>query len=74
MIGEIEMHGVFVPTLLVLGIGAFFITLVLRVILRRLDFYRFVWHAGLFDTALYVVILWVAALATLFANSSGVGP
>jgi hypothetical protein len=74
MIGEIEMHGVFIPTLLVLGIGAFFITLVLRVILRRLDFYRFVWHAGLFDTALYVVILWVAALATLSANSSGVGP
>jgi hypothetical protein len=54
--------------------GAFFITLVLRVILRRLRFYRFVWHAGLFDTALYVVILWVAALVTLPANSSGVGP
>jgi hypothetical protein len=65
---------VFIPTLLVLGIGAFFITLVLRVILRRMHFYRFVWHAGLFDTALYVVILWIAALATLSANSSGVGP
>jgi Protein of unknown function (DUF1656) len=74
MSGEIAIHGVFIPTLLVLGIGAFFITLVLRVILRRLHFYRFVWHAGLFDTALYVVILWVAALVTLHANSSGVGP
>jgi hypothetical protein len=71
MIGEIEIHGVFIPTLLVLGIGAFVVTLVLRVILRRLQFYRCVWHAGLFDTALYVVILWVAALATLHANSSG---
>jgi protein AaeX len=71
MIGEIEIHGVFVPTLLFLGIGAFVVTLVLRVILRRLQFYRFVWHAGLFDTALYVVILWVAALATLHVNSSG---
>jgi hypothetical protein len=71
MIGEIEIHGVFIPTLLILGIGAFVVTLVLRVILRRLQFYRFVWHAGLFDTALYVVILWVAALATLHANSSG---
>lgn len=74
MIGETEIHGVFIPTLLVLGIGAFFITLVLRVMLRRTHFYRFVWHAGLFDTALYVVILWVAALVTLPANSSGVGP
>jgi protein AaeX len=74
MIGESEIHGVFVPALLVLGVGAFFVTLGLRVTLRRIHFYRFVWHAGLFDTALYVVILWVAALATLPANSSGVGP
>ena len=74
MIGETEIHGVFIPTLLVLGIGAFFITLVLRVILRRLHFYRFVWHAGLFDTALYVVILWAVALVTLPVTSSGVGP
>ena len=74
MIGEMEFHGVFIPTLLVLGIGAFFITTVLRVILRRIHFYRFVWHAGLFDTALYVVILWIAALATLSANSSRMGP
>jgi hypothetical protein len=69
MIGEIEIHGVFIPTLLILGIGAFVVMLVLRVILRRLQFYRFVWHAGLFDTALYVVILWVAALLTVPANS-----
>ena len=74
MIGETEIHGVFIPTLLVLGIGAFFVTLVLRVILRRIHFYRFVWHAGLFDTALYVVILWVAALVTMPANSSVIGP
>jgi hypothetical protein len=69
MIGEIEIHGVFIPTLLVLGMGAFFLTLILRVILRRLHFYRFVWHAGLFDTALYVVILWAVALVTLPAGS-----
>jgi hypothetical protein len=74
MTGEIAIHGVFIPTLLVLGIGAFFVTLVLRRILRHFHFYRFVWHAGLFDTALYVVILWVAALVSLHAGSSAVGP
>ena len=74
MIGEIEIHGVFIPTLLVLGIGAFIVTLVLRVILQRLNFYRFVWHAGLFDTALYVVILWAVALVTLPASSPGISP
>lgn len=74
MIGENEINGVFIPTLLVLAVGAFFIALVLRAILQRLHFYRFVWHAGLFDTALYVVILWLVALLTLPANSSGAGP
>lgn len=69
MIGETEIHGVFIPNLLVLGAGAFFVTLVLRAILRRVHFYRFVWHAGLFDTALYVVILWVAAVLTVSVNT-----
>ena len=63
-----------IPTLLVLAVGASLVTLVLRVILRRLHFYRFVWHAGLFDTALYVAILWVAALLTLPASASAVSP
>jgi hypothetical protein len=74
MSGETEIHGVFIPTLLVLAVVAFFVSQALRWVLRRLHFYRLVWHAGLFDTALYVVILWVAALATLPTNSSGPGP
>jgi hypothetical protein len=73
MIGETQIDGVFIPCLLVLGVGAFFATLGLRSILRRLHFYRFVWHAGLFDTALYIVVLWVAALVTMPSISSKVG-
>ncbi len=65
MIGESDIDGVFVPALLILGVIAFFVTLILRVALQRLRFYRFVWHAGLFDTALFVVILWIAAVVTL---------
>jgi protein AaeX len=74
MTGEIVIHGVFIPSLLMLAVGAFFVSVAARVILRRFNFYRFVWHAGLFDTALYVVILWGAALVTLPANASVVGP
>ena len=74
MIGETDIHGVFIPNLLLLSVGAFFVTLVLRTILQRLHLYRFIWHAGLFDTALYVVVLWVAALVTAPGNSSVVGP
>ena len=74
MIGEIQIDGVLIPELLVLAIEAFLVLFVLRAILRRLQFYRFVWHAGLFDTALYVVILWLAALVSMPLHSSGVGP
>jgi hypothetical protein len=65
MIGESDIDGVLFPALLILGASAFLITLALRVLLRRLHFYRFVWHAGLFDTALFVVILWIAAFVTV---------
>jgi len=74
MIGEIQIDGVLIPALLVLAIEAFLVMFVLRAILRRLHFYRFVWHAGLFDTALYVVVLWLAMLVTMPFHSSGVGP
>ena len=74
MIGELQLVGVLIPALLVLAVEAFVVLFVLRAILRRLHFYRFVWHAGLFDTALYVVILWLAALVTMPFQSSGVGP
>jgi Protein of unknown function (DUF1656) len=74
MIGEIQIDGVLIPALLVLAVEALLVLFVVRAILRRLQFYRFVWHAGLFDTALYVVILWLATLASLPFHPSGVGP
>jgi protein AaeX len=64
MIGETGFHGVFVPNLLILAVAAFLVNLGLRVLLQRIHFYRFVWHAGLFDTALYLVVLWVLAFLT----------
>jgi hypothetical protein len=74
MIGEIQIDGVLIPALLVVAVEAFLVMFVMRTILRRLHFYRLVWHAGLFDTALYVVILWLAVLVSMPFHSSGVGP
>ena len=73
MIGEIQIDGVLIPALLVVAVEAFLVLFVLRAILRRLHFNRFVWHAGLFDTALYVVILWLTTLVSMTFHSSGVG-
>jgi hypothetical protein len=72
MIGELNIGGVFVPSLLIAAVIAFCLTSVVRLGLRRLHLYRFIWHAGLFDVALFVVLLWVTAMATATWNTAGV--
>lgn len=71
MIGEAEFDGVFVPYLLILTITAFLVLLPIRWVLRRTHLYRFVWHAGLFDVALFVVILWILAGVTAHIGPVG---
>jgi hypothetical protein len=64
MIGEFDLGGLFAPTLLLWAAVALLISLPLRRLLDWSGAYRFVWHRGLFDIAL-VLILWsaIAALA-----------
>jgi hypothetical protein len=63
LIGEVETSGVFIPVALVAGVLAFVATLVFRRILRTANAYAFVWHAGLFDVAMFVVLWWLVACA-----------
>ena len=72
MIGELNIDGVFLPSLLLVAVFAFCLTTVVRLSLRRLNLYRFIWHAGLFDVALFVVVLWAIAVATESLNNVGV--
>jgi hypothetical protein len=57
MIGEIDIFGVFVPAVLVLMLIAYLINLVIRTVLDRVGFYRFVWHRSIFDLGIYVLVL-----------------
>ncbi|MFM0038129.1 DUF1656 domain-containing protein [Paraburkholderia strydomiana] len=57
MIGEIDIFGVFVPAVLVLMFVAYLINLVIRTVLGRVGFYRFVWHRSIFDLGIYVLVL-----------------
>ena len=57
MIGEIDIYGVFVPPLLLWVGAALPLLALLRRLLARLGFYRFVWHRPLFDFALLVIVL-----------------
>lgn len=57
MSGEIDIYGVFVPTLLALMVVAFVLTGVLRFVLARIGFYKLVWHRSLFNLAVYIIAL-----------------
>jgi Protein of unknown function (DUF1656) len=63
MSGEVDAFGVFMPAALVTGASAFAAALILRRVLRGLNAYRFIWHAGLFDVATFVVVWWLIAYA-----------
>lgn len=73
MIGEVEIAGVFLPMALVTGAVAFVFSLLLRRALRAANAYDYVWHAGLFDVAGFVVIWWlVADIGRIVGMSGGV--
>ena len=57
MPAEFDLYGVYVPRLLVLMLLSLVLIIVLRRVLARLGVYSFVWHRGLFDLALYVLLL-----------------
>ena len=57
MTGELDIYGVFVPSLAAWMLIAFLLSAALRRVLARCGFYRIVWHRPLFDLALFVVLL-----------------
>jgi protein AaeX len=57
MIGEFEVGGVFIPIALATGVVGFLLSLLVRRVLRAAGAYRLIWHAGLFDVAMFV-LLW----------------
>jgi hypothetical protein len=56
-IGETNIYGVFVPTLLLLGPLALFLTALLARFFRQIGLYKYVWHRALFDLLLFIIIL-----------------
>jgi hypothetical protein len=72
MIGEFVIDGVFIPRVLIVFLLAFAVSLLIRRALRSFNLYRFIWHAGLFDTALFFVLAWLIAEATVGVTSYGI--
>ena len=69
MMGELDIYGVFVPSLFIWMIAAFVLSLPVRRTLSWCGLYRLIWHRPLFDLALYIVLLGavVATAARLFS-------
>ncbi|WP_424630244.1 DUF1656 domain-containing protein [Bradyrhizobium sp. SYSU BS000235] len=54
---DVDLFGVLMPSLLVWCTIAYVLGTLLRRLIERTGFYRFVWHRALFDLALYVCLL-----------------
>lgn len=48
--------GVLIPGLMLWAIAALFLSLPVRWLLSKADVYRFVWHRGLFDICLFIIV------------------
>jgi hypothetical protein len=59
VIGDLDISGIFLPTLLVLMGIAYVIFLMVHAVLSRVHFYRLVWHRALFNVGLYALLLGV---------------
>lgn len=70
MIGEIHILGLYAPPVLVSAIAAGALIFLIRLVLLRTRFYQRVWHPGLFDLALYVVLWSGVALLIDHVNSN----
>ncbi|MCK9917602.1 DUF1656 domain-containing protein [Microbacteriaceae bacterium K1510] len=64
MPAEIDIYGVYVPSLLALMAVTLVLSLGLRRLLARLGAYAYVWHRGLFDLAVYVLLLGAVSFLT----------
>jgi hypothetical protein len=66
MIGEASFYGLFVPWLMLLCGITLAVQWLVRRALGALGVYRWVWHPALFDTALFVLLLYaVSCVASL---------
>jgi hypothetical protein len=59
VIGELDISGIFLPTILVMMVFTYGLFLLLHGVLNRLHFYRLVWHRALFNVGLYALLLGV---------------
>jgi hypothetical protein len=66
MTGEVSFYGLYLPWIMLLALAAWPLSWGVSRLLAATGFYRWVWHPALFDTALYVLLLYALSRATAF--------
>ena len=62
MIGEFDLSGVYVSSMLLSAMTALLLTVAGRRLVGWSGAYRYIWHPALFDTALFFIV-WAAVIA-----------
>jgi protein AaeX len=62
---EVNLFGVYVAPISLMMIGAWFVTITLRLVAGRHGLLRYVWHPALFVFAVYIIVLssWILLVA-----------
>ena len=69
MIGEASFYGLYVPWLMLLCGVTLGVQWLVHRALGAIGFYRWVWHPALFDTALFVLLLYVVSRVAFLLQS-----
>lgn len=68
MTGELDILGIYVPSLLVWLLLALMLGSLVRRGLTRAGLYRFIWHPPLFDAAVFLLLLGGIVAATAWIS------
>ncbi|MGU3575037.1 DUF1656 domain-containing protein [Brucellaceae bacterium C25G] len=63
MTGQLDIYGIFFPSIIITGTLTYFLFRMIQSILDRIDFYHLVWHWSLFNTAFYITLLCILSTA-----------
>lgn len=66
---EINLFGIFMPSVLLCAILSYVVMVVFARALRAIGAYRFIWHRSLFNLSMFVCILCVTVLFLSQAQS-----
>lgn len=54
---ELDIYGVYIPTIGILALVSYFLNVALQKLILRKKWQRFIWHHALFAAATYFIIL-----------------